>query len=182
MPNHVINEILLHGVKLDDCRKHIFNAEGRISFAVLLPLPLNFWAGSVGREHENAFPGTHLDAARQTWGTKWDAYGGPTAEDTEAGTLIRFQTAWNHPRGWTCAVFNTLKCEITASWFDEGALSAFVERYDPEPASFCIGESWKQEEFAEGTSEHRRLHKLLFGVEAFEDEVDDTSEAKGCAE
>ncbi|MNU30396.1 hypothetical protein D3C71_188810 [compost metagenome] len=172
MPNHVINEILLHGVKLEDCRQHLLNGEGRVSFAVLLPLPLNFWAGSVGVQHEKAFPGTHLDAATEMWGTKWNAYGDPTAEDTDAGTLIRFQSAWSHPRGWTCALFNTLKCEISVSWLSEGSSDGVSEKYVWD-AKGSFGPSWEHEKIADGSDEHRRLHKLLWGVEEFTDEDDE---------
>jgi hypothetical protein len=164
MPNHVINEILLHGVKLEDCRRHILNEAGRVSFAVLLPLPLNYWPGSVGIEREKAFPGTHLDAARDTWGTKWNAYGDPTAEDTEAGTLIRFQSAWNHPRGWTCALFNTLKCEITVKWLSEGSSDGMEEKFVWD-AKGAYGPSWEHKRIPERSEEHRHLHMLLWGEE-----------------
>lgn len=167
MPNHVINEITLHDVKLADVRQYLFTGEGRLSFEVLLPLPLNFWAGNVSLVHEESFPGTHLDAARTTWGTKWDAYGDPRAEDAEGGTVIRFQSAWNHPRGWTCALFNTLKSNITTSWLSEGAISAYVERYTINEHGLI---DWQREEIAPATDEHRRLHKLLWGVEEFPEE------------
>lgn len=170
MPNHVINEIILHGAKLDEVRRHLFDKDDRLSFAVLLPLPINFWAGSVGINHEKAFPGTHLDAARKIWGTKWDAYGGPSAEDTEAGVVIRFQSAWNHPRGWVCAVFNTIRCDMTASWLSEGGRSGRVEKYLAEDRGEV---RWIDETIEDGSPEHRRLHKLLWGVEEFEDEVDE---------
>lgn len=163
MPNHVINEITLHGVKLEDVRQHLLNTDGRLSFGVLLPLPLNFWAGSVGKDHEEAFPGTHLDAASQTWGTKWDAYGDPKVEETEGGVFITFQSAWSHPRGWTCALFNTVKCQITAKWLSEGFSSGWVEKYSVEDRHGDV--SWLKEEIKEGTDEHRRLHKRLWGVE-----------------
>ena len=174
MPNHVINEVVLHGVKLEDVRKHILNDEGRVSFEVLLPLPLNFWPGSVGTQHEKAFPGTHLDAARQVWGTKWDAYGEPTAVDTEVGVVIQFQSAWGHPRGWVCALFNTLHIAITASWLSEGGGAGHIERYEWDGKKGFCGPSWEDEEIPDGSPEHRRLHKLLWGVEAFEDEEGDS--------
>lgn len=171
MPNHVINEIILHGAKLEDVKPHLFNKDGRLSFEVLLPLPRNLWAGSVGVEHEKAFPGTHLNAAREVWGTKWDAYGDPTAEETEAGVVIQFQSAWSHPRGWVCALFNTLMCDMTASWLSEGGWAGHVEKYVVKDKWGEI--RWIDEEIADGSPEHRRLHKLLWGVEEFaEDEAD----------
>jgi hypothetical protein len=169
MPNHVINEVLLHGIKLADCRQHLIDGDGKVSFAVILPLPLNFWAGSVGSQHEEAFPGTHLDAARDLWGTKWNAYGDPTAEDTPEGTLIRFKTAWNTPRGWICALFNTLKCEISVKWLSEGGGDGMLEHFVWDAKGY-FGPSWKHERIVEGSEEHRRLHFLLWGVEEFGDE------------
>lgn len=173
MPNHVINEIILHDIKLADTRQHLLNIEGRLSFEVLLPLPLNFWRGSVGVEHEKAFPGTHLDEARKVWGTKWDAYGEPSVIENDAGTVIQFQSAWNHPRGWVCALFNTLKCNMTASWLSEGGAAAHVERYKWDGGGFLGGPSWEDEEIADFSPEHRRLHKLLWGVEVFEADAAD---------
>lgn len=165
MPNHVINEITLHGVKLEDCKQYIFDKAGNVSFAVLLPLPLNYWPGSVGADHEKAFPGTHLDAAREVWGTKWDAYGDPVAEDSESGVVIRFKSAWNHPRGWTCALFNTLNCDITVNWLDEGQTNAHSEIYTSRDKWGDM--RWEEGVILAGSDEHRRLHKLLWGVEEF---------------
>jgi hypothetical protein len=180
MPNHVINEVLLRNVKLADCSQYLLDEEGDVSFAVLLPLPLNFWPGGVGIQHEKAFPGTHLDAARITWGTKWDAYGGPTSEDTEEGVVIRFQSAWNHPRGWTCALFNTLKCDIEVKWLSEGGAKGHSESYAWNRRNLKTGEAisnatWSQSDIEEGTEEHRYLHKLLWGVEEFPEENEDDS-------
>lgn len=174
MPNHVINEIIIHGAKLEAVREHLFDKDGRLSFGVLLPLPINFWAGSVGSEHEKAFPGNHLAAARATWGTKWDAYGNLTADETDSGVVIRFESAWNHPRGWVCALFNTLMCDMTASWISEGG-AARIEKYI---AADKHGEMrWTEEKIEDGSPEHRRLHKLLWGVEEFapEDADDDAA-------
>lgn len=171
MPNHVINEIVLHGVSLEQAAPHILDGEGKVSFAVLLPLPINFWAGSSGTQHEEAFPGTHLAAARSTWGTKWDAYGERKAVEVDGSTVITFKSAWNHPRGWTCALFNTFHCEITAKWLSEGGSDGAAEYYKPDAG--VMGDDWRTEEIAEGTDEHRRLHKLLWGVEQFDPETDD---------
>lgn len=170
MPNHVINEITLHDVSLVQASPLIFNGNGEISFSVLLPLPINFWSGSVGSLHEKAFPGTHLDAARREWGTKWDAYGNPTAIERDGSTIITFQTAWGNPRGWVCALFNTLNCRITAKWLDEGALNGVEEVYCPADGDSILGPSWDSAAIPEGSPEHRRLHKMLWGVEEFADE------------
>ena len=167
MPNHVINEVVLHGVSLDDCRKHILNADGKLDFGVLLPLPLHFWRGHVSTKHEKAFAGTQLDAARAIWGTKWGPYGGPTVESVGDDVVIQFQSAWSHPRSWVCALFNTLDCGITASWLSEGGYAGHVETYKPARDDFT-GPEWDDVELAESSTEHRRLHKLLWGVEEFE--------------
>ncbi|MCF7645004.1 hypothetical protein KQ944_08015 [Bacillus subtilis] len=169
MPNHVINEVILHGTKLKDVQKHLLDHEGRLSFAVLLPLPLNYWSGSVGQKHEKAFPGTHLNAATTMWGTKWDAYGGTTIQETESGVVIQFQSAWNHPRGWVCALFNTVQCAITASWLSEGGAAAQIEHYKWDCPTMLGQPTWDFETLNDGCAEHRRLHKLLWGVEEFTD-------------
>ena len=169
MPNHVFNEVRLHGVSLETVVPLITDKKGKISFAVLVPLPINFWPGSVGSQHEKAFPGTHLDAARKTWGTKWNCYGYPKAVQDGDDTLITFQTAWEPPRGWIVALFNTLECRITAKWMSEGQSDAFTETYFMDDTRFG-GPGWETETHIEGSDEQRRLHKCLWGVEVFEDE------------
>lgn len=172
MPNHVINEIVLHGVSLDRCRDKIVNPEGRLDFSILVPLPINFWAGSVGKEHEESFPGSHLDAARAQWGTKWNAYGldDDSVAERDGSTVLTFQTAWSHPRGWTVAIFNTFRCDITASWLSEGGWAGRVESYRINHG--IMGDDWQVTTVEEGSDEYRRLHKLLWGVEEFEDEAE----------
>lgn len=170
MPNHVFNEIRLHGINLDQVKPLIVDKKDRISFAALVPLPINFWPGNVGSKHEKAFPGTHLDAATKSWGTKWDCYGTPSAIQDGKDTLITFKTAWAPPRGWIVAMFNTLECKITSKWLDEGRADAFCETYVMEDDKFHGGPSWETEVIIEKTNEHRRLHKCLWGVESHEDE------------
>lgn len=171
MPNHVFNEITLHGVSMDCSNPLVLNAEGNVDFGVLLPLPIHFWPGSVGMEHERAFPGTMLKEATKVWGTKWNAYGEPKLTEQNGSSVITCQTAWSHPRGWICALFNTLKCEITSKWLDEGRVDAVVECWTPEDRNFLGGASWKHQPIPEGSVEHRRLHKCLWGVEAFEEDA-----------
>lgn len=172
MPNHVINEIRLHGVPLEKAKALMLDEAQSVDFSILLPLPLNFWPGSVGSQHEKAFPGTHLAAARGTWGTKWNAYGETIITEDGSDTIVSFKTAWSHPRGWTCALFNTLKCRITAKWLSEGGWSAHVEEYDWSQVSTGFG-GWTDAEIPEDSDDHRHLHKLLWGVEAFEGEGDE---------
>lgn len=171
MPNHVISEIVLHGVTLDRAGPYLFNRDGNISFSVLLPLPVNFWPGSVGEEHRDAFPGNHLDAARNTWGTKWDAYGDPAARELDGSTILTFQTAWATPRGWICALFNIFNCPITVDWLDEGRENAFREIFTPSKGDI-LGPGWTTETIESGANRHRHLHKLLWGVEAFCEDSD----------
>lgn len=158
MPNHVANRVLLHGQSVEDCRKYLIGRKGVLSFEVLLPLPLNEWPGSVGPQHEKAFPGNHLDSARRIWGTKWDAYGGPTVEQASEGVLLNFQTAWNHPRGWVCAIFNTLLCPITAKWISEGDNTAHIETYEIDKS---WGPQWAQR--AATADERREMYIALWG-------------------
>lgn len=171
MPNHVINEITLHGVPLAAVAPKVSSEDQSVDFSVLLPLPLNFWPGSVSLKHEKAFPGTHLDAARDTWGTKWNAYGLDAESITEkdGSTVLVFQTAWDHPRGWTVALFNTYRCDITAKWLSEGGWAGHIETYNYAALSGFSGDAWTDAEIDEGSDVHRHLHKLLWGVEKFED-------------
>lgn len=173
MPNHVINEIRLHGVSIEKVKPLILDGNLCVDFEILLPLPLNYWPGSVGAQHEKAFPGTHLGAARSTWGTKWNAYGDTIMVEDGGDTVVSFQTAWNHPRGWTVALFNTLKCKITAKWLSEGDWTGHVEEYDWSQVEAGFG-GWTDTEIPDGSADHRHLHKLLWGVESFDEEHDDT--------
>lgn len=151
---------------------YLFTADARLSFTVLLPPPLNVWCGSVGREHQQAFPGNQMDWARQNWGTKWDAYGGPKARSTTQGTVLTFQTAWSHPRGWVCALFNTLNCRITAHWLDEGSADGVSEYYTISDGGVG-GCQWHTEQTKEGSPRHRMLHRLLWGCARHTDEDED---------
>lgn len=164
MPNNIYSEIRLHGVDLGKVLPLVVNGAGRISFAVLLPLPLHFWSGNVSSVHEEAFAGTHLDAAADVWGTKWDAYGDPTISQDGRDVIIALQTAWDTPRGWTVALFNTLGCDITCEWLDEGREAARRETYTTCPQ---WGPKWEQTLIDTTGHDHRRLHKGLWGVEEF---------------
>lgn len=172
MPNHVINEIRLHGVPLEKAKALILGENQSVDFEILVPLPINSWPGSAGSQHEKAFPGTHLADATKMWGTKWNAYGDTIITEDGGDTVVSFQTAWSHPRGWTVALFNTLKCRITAKWLSEGGWPAHVEEYDWSQVETGFG-GWTDTEIEDGCADHRHLHKLLWGVEAFEDEGDE---------
>lgn len=176
MPNHVINEVTLHGVSLARAKPLIESDGCEIDFEVAVPLPVNFWPGNVGDRHKEAFPGTHLDAASKTWGTKWNAYGlneggkYESVREVDGSTLLTFQSAWSHPRGWTVALFNLLKCDITAKWLSEGGWAGHIEEYRFEGLEDMSIDAWTDTEIEDGSEEHRHLHKLLWGVEEFDDE------------
>lgn len=169
MPNHIVNEIRVHGVTEQQLRPLISGSDGVIDFATLLPLPINYWPGSVSILHEKAFPGTHLDAATKTWGTKWNAYA--LNEDSfrveGCDIVLTFETAWAPPRGWIVALFNTLSDhQITHFWQDEGSDCVWLEVYLPNGGTRTLGgPEWSRSEVEPGSEDHRRLYKLQWGVE-----------------
>ena len=168
MPNHIYNEITLKDVLYADARKVILNKDGDVDFGVLLPLPLNGWPGSAGILHKQEFPSVHLDDARKIWGTKWGPYGDPKLVRHNDGVTITFQTAWTHPRGWVCALFNTFNCDILCEWLDEGYFDGTRETWSKIVDGDMTSPSWKSEKIPEKSPDHRRLHKALHGVEEFE--------------
>ena len=167
MPNHIVNEVRLHSVDQTEVRAIVSGDDRVIDFMKLLPLPLNFWPGNVSLLHEEAFPGTHLAAASRTWGTKWNAYAlsdeslRPDGDDV----ILTFETAWNPPRGWVVAVFNTLKCDITHHWQDEGSDAVHCEKYTYYGDRSAIFPRWTAGKVEMGSEDHRRLYKLQWGVE-----------------
>lgn len=171
MPNHVINEVTLHGCGLDKV-KPLLSGECVIDFAVLLPAPLNCWQGSSNIKTDEAFPHGWYDWNRKNWGTKWNAYG--LSEDAlcevDDSTVLTFQTAWSTPRGWILALFNSCKCNITVKHLDEGRADGCEEAFLWEDATRLNGPSWTQSVIPEKSPEHRRLHMLLWGVEEHTDE------------
>ena len=140
-----------------------------IDFEVLLPLPLNSWQGNEGMDHKEAFPILGMKWSTENWGTKWNAYGIDegyrSVRETPEGVILTFQTAWETPRGWTLALFNTLRCDMTVRWLSEGGWPAHKETYVANDDRSLGGPSWKKEEIAEESPDHRHLHKLLWGVE-----------------
>lgn len=159
MPDNVMNEVLLHNVKLRDCAKHLFNQKGALSFEVLVPLPIYFWRGGCGSKLREVFVGDAMDAACAMWGTKWDAYGVPFTGDVPDGTLLQFQTAWNPPRGWLCALFNTLGCDITSSWLSESERFVHVETY--KQTSVWDTPTWDEAVLGQDSAEYLHLYALL---------------------
>lgn len=168
MPNHVINEVTFKDVSAEEQEAILLaacNQEGEVDFSVLAPAPLNMWMGNVGQQHERAFGRTGLDWAKENWGTKWNAYSHqPTQRSDSAITLI-FETAWRPPYPWLAALLNRLSLPFEHHWLDEGASRARSGRFEVDGR---FGPEWTE---AEADDEaHRRLHKLHWGVESFEDE------------
>jgi hypothetical protein len=176
MPNHVLTEIRFKNIDADQqgailalCR----GPESPIDFGTLLPIPSNIWQGSVGQKHA-VFPGNALDWARANWGTKWNAYGideggrYKTIATTDDTLTLTFQTAWSTPYGWLLALWHIGELRFEYSYLDEGAISAKVGRFTT--YSDGLGDQpWSEEQAPE--EEHRRMHKLLWGVERFEDDA-----------
>lgn len=168
MPNHVINELTFNGVSRelqDAIVASLCGTEGKVDFAVLVPPPLNIWMGNASSEHNKAFRTTWYEWNRDNWGTKWNAYSHQeTVRGEDAITLI-FETAWAPPYPWLAAVFNKIKLPFEHRWLDEGALRARHGRFWTDER---MGMQWREEEA--GDDDHRRLHKMHWGVESFEDE------------
>ncbi|WP_027039087.1 hypothetical protein [Mesorhizobium ciceri] len=175
MPNHVLTEIRFKNIDADQqgaILAIIRGPERPIDFATLLPIPSNIWQGSVSTKH-SVFPGNALDWSRANWGTKWNAYGIDqggkyqtiaAADDT---LTLTFQTAWQTPYGWLLALWHIGELPFEYSWFDEGRGGATIGRFTAYSDEFHSN-PWSEEDAPE--AEYRRMHKLMWGVEEFEDE------------
>ena len=176
MPNHVINEIIFRNIdhmQRVGIRTMVRNSAGEIDFGILVPKPLNLWDGGVGSEHEKKFRNTGLDWARENWGTKWNAYGidqggrYQSFVESDDTIILTFQTAWAPPYPWIAALFNFFKISIEHNWFDEGCSLGKSGKFDYQQYLKGIG-GWDETDADDEM--HRHLHKLLWGVEEFEDE------------
>lgn len=173
MPNHVLTEVIfrnVHAEKQDFILSLVRGPEGMIDFETLLPIPLNVWKGSAGTEHDRAFGKGNIALvwSRESWGTKWNAYGidqgYQTICRTESDLILTFQTAWRTPYGWLLALWHRSDVPLEYTWLDEGRSNAFVGRftsYDDDLRS----QPWSETQADDATT--RRMHKLLWGVEAF---------------
>lgn len=174
MPNHCINELIFRDVDAD-AERRILNAAcnggGKVDFGVLVPMPLNMWWGSVGSNHEAAFKRTGLAWAREHWGTKWNAYGHKPVERTATTLTLRFETAWCPPYPWLAALFNRLNMDFDHNWLKEGRCEGVHGEFRREGR---FGVEWKETPAEPELQRH--LHKLLWGVEAFEDDPSDSDE------
>lgn len=173
MPNHVLTEVVFRDVgslKQIDILGKVSSRERKIDFEELLPMPLNIWRGNVSSRHEEAFPGTALDWCSANWGTKWNAYGideggkYESVERTDDSLTLRFQTAWSPPMGWLVALFNSFGLSFEYAYLDEGASHAMSGSFRIGVDKF-LGDQWSEAKADEPT--HRRMHKLMWGVEEF---------------
>lgn len=175
MPNHVINEVLVKGAVIEELRGIALNDEDYIDFELLLPRPLNYWQGNEGAEHEKNFPGLGMQWAEVNWGTKWNAYGQGNSNyrsvvQSEAGVVLTFKTAWSFPRGWVTALFNKTQKELNCAWLSEGGWAGYSETFKIDAVGEYRDIRWSKDRIEDGSSEHKRLHKLLWGVEEFPEE------------
>jgi hypothetical protein len=170
MPNHVINELVFRGVSQDQVASIIDATcrDGLVNFEVLLPMPLNVWRASIGAVEEKAFGQTWYEWSTANWGTKWNAYSHKETQIGPDNLTLCFETAWRPPYPWLCAVWNHLKLPFEHNWLDEGAERARsgVFQLDESP----MGRDWKEDDATDEA--HRRLHKLHWGIETFEDEAE----------
>lgn len=177
MPNHVVNELIFRGVDAA-ARKEILdalcNADGRVDFEVLIPLPLNMWWGNVGVRHEKAFKRTALNWCRDNWGTKWNAYHHRPTEQSEDTLILRFDTAWRPPYAWLAAVFNSLKRSFEHNWLDEGERGHHAI-FNQSQVGNLAGDSWHEENADDEMQKH--LHFLQWGCEAFAEDGEETDPA-----
>jgi hypothetical protein len=65
------------------------------------------------------------------------------------------------PRGWLCALFNPLKCDITATWLCEGTRVCHLETYKVEGPHDSA--TWETTELGEDSDAYGRLYELLYG-------------------
>jgi hypothetical protein len=166
VPNHIFTEIAIPVSEQDHygLLALICDHEGKVDFETLLPIPINYWQGSVGKEH-SVFLGNALDWCRANWGTKWNACGERSAVYADGVLTLRFKTAWGTPRGWMCALFNTTRRSFAYRFLDEGADVARAGRFTFEPA-FLSDREWEEHESPADTD---ALGALLWGEEAWEE-------------
>lgn len=166
MPNHVLNELVFKGDAADQKRvlDSLCNDKGEVDFAILVQTPANVWLGNVSKKHEKLGQ-SGLDWSRENWGTKWNAYRQTPPEQTEDRIILRFNTAWSPPYPWLVAVFNTLKVSFDHNWLDEGSQRGRCGRWNyDELKSSGLNDPWNETDADD--DENRRLHELMWGVEA----------------
>ena len=164
MPNHVVNEVIWSALTAEQqstILSGVLNADGKVDFELLVPIPLNVWLGNVGRA-EARLGFNALDWCRQHWGTKWNAYSQRPAEVGEDAIRLVFETAWSPPYGWLVALLNRFQLPFDHNWHDEGDEIGRVGRFEPF-STREHGPLWRESP-ATGAMQ-RHLHKLQWGVE-----------------
>lgn len=175
MPDHVINEVIFRGVSTEKQKEiisKVCNEKREIDFEILLPIPLNVWRGGVGAVHQKTFPDNALDWCTKNWSTKWGAYGQSEKSIIQEGDalIFRFRTAWRAPYGWLLALFHTVKTDFESNHLSEGEEKGKTDswNWNAYESEGYGAKGWDSKECDE--SLHRHLHKLLWGVEQFEEE------------
>ncbi len=170
MPTHVINEIIFRRLtdeQIADILARTLDADGHVDFAILLPIPLNCWMGSVSVADEKAFKNTALDWCTANWGTKWGAYGVHNgAESVDGVVTIRFDTAWRPPYGWLAALLNISHLSFQHNWLSEGEQFGHVGHFVYQSGSVMRDVDWTEE--TASPEIHKHLHVLRWGVESFD--------------
>lgn len=161
MPNHVQNEIIFENInqkKIKEILAKVFNKkENRIDFNILVPQPLNIWKGGVSTTHEEAFPSNSIEWNSENWGTKWNAYGSNILFNKNK-LILKFQTAWNPPRGWVVAIFNYFKVSFKHLWMSEYSDIAYIETYSIDKD---FNNNWACEKANE--EQQKYMYQLLYG-------------------
>lgn len=123
MPNHVLNEVVIHfgdEAERDAIIAAVVGEEEQVDFRLLLPLPLNIWWGDVSAAHREAFREPALDWCAANWSTKWNAYRQEPMVENVGTLTFRFTTAWSPPLRWILALFNRFSAPVDYYYFDEG--------------------------------------------------------------
>lgn len=171
MPNHVTTEMIFRNVdaeKQAEILANVFGKNGEVDFQTLIPLPLNIWWGSCNSENERAFKVTALDWCTENWGTKWNAYQQREIVKTKDSLTLCFDTAWSIPYPWFAAVFNKLHVSFEYNSLNEGESCTRSGYFDQSEMEKNFGKPWAEKLSDDET--HRRIHKIKWGVEEFNEE------------
>ena len=79
---------------------------------------------------------------------------------------LRFDTAWSAPRGWLCAVFNTIKAGFEYNYLSEGETRGHAGFFNWARLDDMGGEAWGERDADDALNRH--LHVLLWGDDADE--------------
>jgi hypothetical protein len=168
MPNNVLNEVIFRNVgrNVQETILEKVLKDGFVDFNILVPTPLNIWQGNLGYGEEKAFGNkVWLKWNIENWGTKWNAYG--QSDDcivqTDDTLTITFQTAWDPPHIWLCALFNATQLPFEHNWISEGGENTYTAKFFVSNENECRFSCRKEEDAEEKI--HRRLHVQLWGYE-----------------